>query len=62
VRASALLCYAFFARAVMVSMSLEAIIKVSLEIRDALKTLGRRGESYDAVIRRLMEEEKAWVP
>lgn len=46
----------------MVSMSLEATIKVSHEIRDALKTLGRRGESYDAVIRRLIEEEKAWVP
>jgi hypothetical protein len=46
----------------MVSMSLEAILKVSLEIRDAVKTLGRRGESYDAVIRRLMEKEKAWVP
>jgi hypothetical protein len=46
----------------MVSMSLEAILKVSLEIRDVLKTLGRRGESYDAVIRRRMEKEKAWVP
>ena len=58
-RVSALLCCAFFARAAMVSMSLEAIIKVSLEIRDALKTLGRRGESYDVVIRRLIEKEKA---
>ncbi len=43
----------------MVSMSLKATIKVSHEIRDALKTLGRKGESYDAVIRRLIEEEKA---
>ena len=41
---------------------MEAIIKVSHEIRDALRTLGRWGESYDVVIRRLMEEEKAWVP
>ena len=58
-RVSALLCYAFFVRAAMVSMSLEAILKVSLEIRDALRTLGRRGEGYDVVIRRLMEKEKA---
>ena len=49
-RASALLCYTF-ARAAMVSMSLKATIKISHEIRDALKTLGRKGESYDAVIR-----------
>ena len=38
---------------------MEAILKVSLEIRDALRTLGRRGEGYDVVIRRLMEKEKA---
>ena len=43
----------------MVSMSLKVTIKVSHEIRDALKTLGRWGESYDDVIRRLIEEEKA---
>ena len=43
----------------MVSMSLEATIKISFETRDALKTLGRKGESYDAVIRRLIEKEKA---
>ena len=58
-RVSALLCCAFFARAAMVIMSLEATLKVSHEIRDALKTLGRRGDSYDAVIRRLIEKEKA---
>jgi predicted CopG family antitoxin len=40
-------------------MSLEATIKISFETRDALKTLGRKGESYDAVIRRLIEKEKA---
>ena len=42
----------------MVNMSLEATIKISLKIRDALKTLGRKGESYDAVIRRLMKEKE----
>jgi predicted CopG family antitoxin len=40
-------------------MSLEATIKISFETRDALKTLGRKGESYDTVIRRLIEKEKA---
>ena len=58
-RASALLYYTFFARAAMVSMSLKTTIKISHEIRDALKTLGRKGESYDTVIRRLIEKEKA---
>ena len=58
-RASALLCYAFFARAAMVSMSLKVTIRVSHEIRDALKTLGRGGESYDAVIRRLIKRPEA---
>ena len=30
-------------------------VLVSKETRDALKALGRKGESYDAIIRRLME-------
>jgi len=32
------------------------LIKVSLEIREWLKTLGRKGESYDQILRRLREE------
>jgi len=39
-------------------MSLESTIKISPEARDALKDIGRKGESYDAVIRRLI---KYWV-
>lgn len=39
-------------------MSLEATIKISPEARDALKELGRKGESYDAVIRRLIIEKE----
>ena len=30
-------------------------IPVSKETREALKALGRKGESYDAIIRRLMK-------
>jgi len=37
---------------------LESTIKISPEARDALKDIGRKGESYDAVIRRLI---KYWV-
>jgi len=39
-------------------MSLEATIKISPEARDALKALGRKGESYDAIIRRLLADYK----
>ncbi len=31
-------------------------VRVSLETRKALKVLGRKGESYDAIIKRLMKE------
>jgi len=31
-------------------------IKVSKETRDALLAIGRKGESYDTLIRRLMKE------
>jgi hypothetical protein len=34
-------------------------IQVSVEIRDRLRELGRMGESYDAVIRRLLEAARA---
>ena len=37
---------------------MESTIKISPEARDALKDIGRKGESYDAVIRRLI---KYWV-
>ena len=33
-------------------------IRVSPEIRDALKAIGRKGEIYDDVIRRLMKKEE----
>lgn len=31
-------------------------MKVSYEMRDWLKSLGRKGESYDQVLRRLRQE------
>jgi len=43
-------------------MSLEATIKISFETRDALRALGRKGESYDAVIRRLIDERLGEEP
>jgi hypothetical protein len=33
-------------------------MKVTRELRDKLKLLGRKGETYDAVIRRLIDEAK----
>ena len=33
-------------------------IKLTRETREALKAMGRKGETYDAVIRRLMEREE----
>lgn len=36
-------------------MSENTTVIVSKETRDALKALGRKGESYDDVIRRLIE-------
>lgn len=36
-------------------MSEITTIKVSMETRDALKSIGWKGESYDAILRRLME-------
>ena len=42
-------------------MSLDKTVKIRVypETRAALKAIGRKGESYDAVIRRLLEELKA---
>ena len=37
---------------------LEANIKISLEMRDALTALKRGNDSYDDVIRRLVKEAK----
>ena len=31
-------------------------IKVSKELRDRLKALGRKGETYEDILRRLLEE------
>lgn len=36
-------------------MSLESTIKISPEIRGALKALGRKGETYDVILRRLLD-------
>ena len=36
----------------------ETTMKISFETRDALKAIGRKGESYDDVIRRLMKKEE----
>lgn len=33
-------------------------IQISQELRDILKDLGKKGESYDDIIRRLLEETK----
>jgi predicted CopG family antitoxin len=37
-------------------------IQVRSETRDRLKSIGRKGESYDAVIRRLLEENEGRTP
>jgi hypothetical protein len=37
-------------------------LKVSKETREALKALGRKGESYDAIIRRLLKEHQKGEP
>jgi len=39
-------------------VSKDTTVIVSKETRDALKLLGRKGESYDAIIRRLMKGRK----
>lgn len=39
-------------------MSEMTTIKVSMKTRDALKDLGKKGDSYDTLIRRLMKEKK----
>ena len=36
-------------------MSRRTTIQVSVETRNMLKRLGRKGETYDEIIRRLME-------
>jgi len=33
-------------------------IRIQTELRDELKTLGRKGETYEEIIRRLIEEAK----
>lgn len=33
-------------------------IQITVETRDRLLKIGRKGESYDAIIRRLLEREK----
>jgi len=33
-------------------------IRIDLSTREALKALGRKGESYDAVIQRIMKDHK----
>ena len=43
----------------MTSMSEETTIKLSRETRDELRSLKRGGESYDALLRRLMKEAEA---
>ncbi|TKJ25423.1 MAG: hypothetical protein CEE41_04415 [Hadesarchaea archaeon B3_Hades] len=35
-------------------------IRVSIEMRKVLKVIGRKGESYDAVIRRLVVSWMTW--
>ena len=42
----------------MKSVTASKKIRVSIETREALKEIGRKGESFDAVIRRLI---KYWV-
>ena len=39
-------------------MSKDTTIIVSKETREVLKALGRKGESYDAIIRRLLDDEE----
>lgn len=34
------------------------VIRVSRETREKLKDLGKKGETYEDIVRRLMEEEK----
>lgn len=40
----------------MVCMGDKATIKISPETRDLLKEIGKKGETYDDVIRRLVRE------
>ncbi len=40
------------------SVSENTTVIVSKKTRDALKALGRKGESYDVIIRRLMKGAK----
>lgn len=35
------------------------MIRISKEARDKLKEIGKKGETYDAIIRRLVEDQKA---
>ena len=34
------------------------IIRISKEVRDKLKAIGRKGETYDEIVRRLIDESK----
>jgi hypothetical protein len=34
-------------------------IRIEVELRDELKKLGRKGETYDEIIRRLMKEARS---
>ena len=43
-------------------MGEDTTIRVSVETRDALKALGQKGDSYDAIIRRLLKKRKEEGP
>ena len=36
-----------------------ANLKINIETREALKAIGRKGETYDAIIRRLLKQNES---
>jgi len=36
----------------------ETTIRITVETRDRLKKLGKKGETYDKIIRRLLDKQK----